>query len=142
MKECVLLVDDCDALRRSIGEYLSMFGLHLISVGTLQEALATLTFADVHTVVTDLQLGHRRAHALIHASCDQGVNTIITSALALDGIRKSIGPSLVDKVWILEKPYDLSRLRRLITLGQPPHSNQAALQSMTDWTPSTTSSTC
>ena len=29
MKECVLLVDDCDALRRSIGEYLSMFGLHL-----------------------------------------------------------------------------------------------------------------
>lgn len=115
----VLLVDDCTQLLSVIGEYISSFGIHCFAVGTVVEARRILAHELVDVVVTDLLLERRPALSLIETASSLDLRVIVASALIEERIRHSLG-HMADQVWVVEKPFDLSHLRRLITLGPRP----------------------
>ncbi len=116
MRLAVLFVDDCDQLRSIIGEYITAFGIECYAVGTLTEAQCILAHGLVDVMVTDLLLERRPAYPLIETARTKGMPTIVASALPKERTQSSLG-ELAELVHIIEKPFDLSHLRRLITLG-------------------------
>ena len=116
MKQTVLLVDDCSLLRASVNEYLSSFGVHSIPTGTLADARRILEGEIVDVVVTDIILGKETAVPLIQKAASLNLRVVITTALVEEGVRRLLG-TLAQRVSILEKPFDLSRLRRCVTLS-------------------------
>ncbi len=53
---CILIVDDEDAIRESMQEYLDVVGYITITASTAEEALEVIRTNDVHVVITDIIL--------------------------------------------------------------------------------------
>jgi DNA-binding NtrC family response regulator len=108
----MLVVEDDDALRDSMHEYMVMDGFAVDSVGTVDEAARCLEERRPAVLILDLMLHDRRAEPLLaklKARGDEAPVTVLVSA-ALDA--REIAKRY--DVPLLPKPFDLEDLSELV----------------------------
>jgi CheY-like chemotaxis protein len=137
---CVVIAEDNSVLRRVAVDYLASFGIRAIEAGNESEAWLALINSPVDVLVLDLILSSpwlmfpflKRMRKEPHI---RNIPVIVTTAFQVDSLHSSPeGACLVD-CSILQKPYDLCQLRRIIVqaFGKSqallaPDSGQGSLQ--------------
>ncbi len=112
----ILLVDDEDALRESIAEFLQILGFEVVEARDGIEAVTSFTGASpaFDLVIMDLTMPRMNGHEAFRAihGQDPGVKVILSSGYAEhEATRHFIGEGLAA---FLQKPYALKDLERLI----------------------------
>jgi len=116
---CVVIAEDNQALRKVIVDYLAAFGIMSIEARTESEAWSALMTRQVDVLVLDMILSSTWLvlpflQRMRQEPSIRSIPVIVTTAFEIDTLRSSDGGNYLEECSILEKPYDLCRLRRTI----------------------------
>jgi DNA-binding NtrC family response regulator len=109
-RRTVLIVDDDTLLRRALTDALGPRGFHVLTAGTVAEALATFSAHDVGVVVLDEQLPDGRGHTLCERLVTLRPGTKIVFMAAFPEFEHAVKAIRSGAYDYLSKPFELDAL--------------------------------
>jgi CheY-like chemotaxis protein len=107
--EFILVVDDDDDVRDSIGDVLALDGHDVVTLANGEQAIGALAVATPRAVVTDLAMPLRSGYSLIeHLRRDERTQGVPVCVVSADAATAPAGTIAV------QKPFALTELRELL----------------------------
>ena len=110
----ILLVDDEELVRNTLGEFLSHWNYEPALAGTLQECYDFLEREDFSLILCDVRLGSESGLDLITYLRARGMQTPIVMMSGYATIKLAVEATRLGAAYLLEKPINTKELKRSI----------------------------
>ena len=114
MTQTILIVDDEEAIRSSLAEYLAGDGFTTVTAATGEEALARLQKEPCDLVVTDLKMPNVSGLELLQALRRQHRDTPVIMMTAYGDVDAAVEAMRLGAYDFVQKPFKLSEMRRQV----------------------------